>query len=187
IPEEKPELRAERAAGIAERARSKVLGHRAAAGRSIMACGTQGNSSTTAMLTAGMLAAGGDPHAPAGGTALHSGTNARGGADPVFIAEADESDGSLAHYRPDVVSLTNAEPDHLDHFGTAEAYFEVFDTFLARIPASGALVVCLDDPGAAERARRAAGAGVRVVGYRTSAGPATDLPVVGEVGQVSVD
>ncbi|MBB1052790.1 Mur ligase family protein, partial [Dietzia sp. B44] len=108
-------------------------------------------------------------------------------ADPVFVAEADESDGSLVHYEPDVVILTNAEPDHLDHFGTAEAYFEVFDTFLARIPDTGVLVVCLDDAGAAERARRAASAGVRVVGYRTTAGPATDLPVVGELDGIEVD
>ena len=187
IPEDNPEMVAARAAGIPVLTRSKVLGHLAGAGRSIMVCGTHGKTSTTSMLIAGMLAAGADPSFAVGGTVLQFGTNARGGADPVFIAEADESDGSLAHYRPDVVILTNAEPDHLDHFGTAEAYFEVFDTFLARIPASGALVVCLDDPGAAERARRAAGAGVRVVGYRTSAGPATDLPVVGELGQVSVD
>ena len=186
IPEDNPEMVAARAAGIPVLTRSKVLGHLAGAGRSIMVCGTHGKTSTTSMLIAGMLAAGADPSFAVGGTVLQFGTNARGGADPVFIAEADESDGSLAHYRPDVVILTNAEPDHLDHFGTAEAYFEVFDTFLARIPASGALVVCLDDPGAAERARRAAGAGVRVVGYRTSAGPATDLPVVGELGQVSV-
>src|SRR5699024_5129643 len=94
---------------------------------------------------------------------------------------------TLAHYPPDVVILTNAEPAHLDHFGTAEAYFEAFDTFLARIPASGALVVCLDDPRAAARARRAAAAGLGGAGCRGRAGPRTDRPVVGELGQVSVD
>src|SRR5690606_24334481 len=54
-------------------------------------------------------------------------------------------------------------------------------------PATGALVACLDDEGAAERARRAAAAGVRVVGYRTTTGPATDQPVVGELCQIVVD
>lgn len=187
IPADNPELVAARAAGIPVVTRSRVLGHLARAGRSIMVCGTHGKTSTTSMLIAGMLAAGADPSFAVGGTVLQYGTNAHGGADPVFVAEADESDGSLVHYEPDVVILTNAEPDHLDHFGTAEAYFEVFDTFLARIPDTGVLVVCLDDAGAAERARRAASAGVRVVGYRTTAGPTTDLPVVGELDGIEVD
>ncbi len=187
IPADNPELVAARAAGIPVVTRSQVLGHLARAGRSIMVCGTHGKTSTTSMLIAGMSAAGSDPSFAVGGTVLQFGTNARGGADPVFVAEADESDGSLVHYEPDVVILTNAEPDHLDHFGTAEAYFAVFDTFLARIPSQGALVVCLDDAGSAERARRAVAAGVRVLGYRTTAGPATDLPVSAELAEISVD
>lgn len=187
IPADNPELIAARANGIPVVTRSQLLGRLAREGRSIMVCGTHGKTSTTSMLIAGMAAAGSDPSFAVGGTVLQFGTNARGGADPVFVAEADESDGSLVHYEPDVVILTNAEPDHLDHFGTAEVYFEVFDTFLARIPATGALVVCLDDEGAAERARRAAAAGVRVVGYRTAAGPATDLPVAAALEKITVD
>lgn len=191
IPADKPELVAAREAGIPVVTRSQVLGHLARSGRSIMVCGTHGKTSTTSMLIAAMTAAGSDPSFAVGGTVLQFGTNARGGTDPVFVAEADESDGSLVHYEPDVVILTNAEPDHLDHFGTAEAYFEVFDTFLARIPVTGALVVCLDDDGAAERARRAAAAGVRVLGYRIATGPGTDpagsdLPVTGELGEITV-
>ena len=189
IPEDNPELVAARAAGIPVLTRSRVLGHLARAGRSIMVCGTHGKTSTTSMLIAGMSAAGADPSFAVGGTVLQFGTNARGGTDPVFIAEADESDGSLVHYEPDVVVLTNAEPDHLDHFGTAEAYYEVFDTFLSRIPATGALVACLDDEGARERARRAAAAGVRVLGYRRSDGgrETADLPAAGSLSEVVVD
>ncbi|MDV8001847.1 UDP-N-acetylmuramate--L-alanine ligase [Rhodococcus sp. IEGM 1408] len=187
IPVDNPEMAAARAAGIPVVTRSQVLGHLARTGRSIMVCGTHGKTSTTSMLIAGMIAAGADPSFAVGGTVLQFGTNARGGTDPVFVAEADESDGSLMHYQPDVVILTNAEPDHLDHFGTAEAYFEVFDTFLARIPSTGALVVCLDDAGAVERARRAAAAGVRLLGYRTATGPGTDLPVAGELTGIVVD
>ncbi len=187
IPGDNPELVAARTAGIPVVTRSQVLGHLARSGRSIMVCGTHGKTSTTSMLIAGMLAAGADPSFAVGGTVLQFGTNARGGADPVFVAEVDESDGSLVHYEPDVVILTNAEPDHLDHFGTAEAYFEVFDTFLARIPSTGALVVCLDDPGAVERALRAEAAGVRILGYRRSGGPATGSPVVGELSDLVVD
>ena len=189
IPESNPELRAAREAGIPVLTRSQVLGHLARAGRSVMVSGTHGKTSTTSMLIAAMLAADTDPSFAVGGTVLQFGTNARGGGDAVFVAEADESDGSLVHYEPDVVVLTNAEPDHLDHFGTAEAYFEVFDRFLERIPASGALVVCLDDPGARERARRAAALGVTVRGYRLagSGAPTDGLPVAAELGAVDVD
>lgn len=189
IPADNPELLAARAAGIPVLTRSQVLGHLARAGRSVMVCGTHGKTSTTSMLIAGMLAAGTDPSFAVGGTVLQFGTNARGGADGVFVAEADESDGSLVHYEPDVVVLTNAEPDHLDHFGTAEAYYEVFDAFLARIPAGGALVACLDDEGSRERARRAAAAGVRVLGYRRADGGADSagLPVAGELSDLVVD
>ena len=92
IPADNPELVAARAAGIPVVTRSQVLGHLARAGRSIMVCGTHGKTSTTSMLIAGMLSAGSDPSFAVGGTVLQFGTNARGGADPVFVAEADESD-----------------------------------------------------------------------------------------------
>jgi UDP-N-acetylmuramate--alanine ligase len=50
-----------------------------------------------------------------------------------FVAEADESDGSLLEYTPDVAVVTNIEADHLDFFGSREAYAEVFDAFVDRI------------------------------------------------------
>lgn len=189
IPEDNPELVAAREQGIEILTRSQVLGRLARVGRSIMVCGTHGKTSTTSMLISGLLAARTDPSFAVGGTVLSLGTNARGGSDPIFVAEADESDGSLVDYEPDVVILTNAEPDHLDHFSSAEEYFQVFDDFIARIPDTGALVACLDDPGAAERARRAAARGITVVGY--SAAPtalAEDLqPLVdAELGEMIV-
>lgn len=165
IPADNPELVAAREAGLPVLTRSQVLGQLAAVGRSVMVCGTHGKTSTTSMLVSGLLAAGLDPSFAVGGTVLELGTNARGGSDAVFVAEADESDGSLVDYSPDVVILTNAEPDHMDHFSSEEEYFAVFDDFIARIAPGGALVACLDDPGAAERARRAEAAGVRVLGY----------------------
>ena len=57
--------------------------------------------------------------------------------------------------------------------------YEVFDTFLARIPDTGALVVCVDDEGAAERARRAAAAGVTVSRSGAQLPTREDLPPSG--------
>lgn len=189
IPDDNPELAAARAQGIEVLTRSQLLGRLARGGRSVLVCGTHGKTSTTAMLISGLLAARIDPSFAVGGTVLQLDTNARGGTDPIFVAEADESDGSLVDYDPDVVILTNAEPDHMDHFASAADYFEVFDSFIARIPPTGALVACLDDPGAAERARRAHARGITVLGY--SAHPTqldSDLrPLVqAELGEIIV-
>ena len=189
IPADNPELAAARERGIELLTRSQVLGRLAASGRSIMVCGTHGKTSTTSMLVSGMLTAGLDPSFAVGGTVLELGTNARGGTDPIFVAEADESDGSLVDYQPDVVILTNAEPDHMDHFSSEAEYFDVFDTFIARISDGGCLVACLDDVGAAERARRAKATGIRVSGYTTDASalPADLAECVGaEISEIEI-
>ena len=72
-----------------------------------------------------------------GGDLGEAGTNAHHGSGDVFVAEADESDGSLLEYGPDVAVVTNVEADHLDHFGTPEAYAQVFDDFVARLSPGG--------------------------------------------------
>ncbi|HUO38595.1 MAG TPA: cyanophycin synthetase, partial [Mycobacterium sp.] len=84
-------------------------------------------------------------------------------------AEADESDGSLLEYCPDVAVVTNIEADHLDFFGSQEAYAAVFDDFANRLAPGGALVVCVDDPGAARLAELAAARGVSVRRYGSGA------------------
>ena len=68
-------------------------------------------------------------------------------------------------YTPDVAVVTNIEADHLDFFGSAEAYVAVFDEFVERLKPGGALVVCTDDPGAAGLAERTAALGIRVLRY----------------------
>ena len=49
--------------------------------------------------------------------------------------------------------MTNVEADHLDNYGTEEAYHAAFTTFLDRIRPGGFLVACVDDAGAADLAR----------------------------------
>ena len=55
--------------------------------------------------------------------------------------------------------MTNVEADHLDNYGTEEAYRAAFVHFLDRIDPGGFLVACADDPGAAELARGGRGRG----------------------------
>jgi len=117
------------------------------------------------MLIVALQHCGLDPSFAVGGDLGEAGTNAHHGSSDVFVAEADESDGSLLEYSPDVAVVTNIEVDHLDFYGSVAAYTAVFDDFADRVKSDGALVVCVDDPGAAALAERAAARGVRVLRY----------------------
>ncbi|MGH3450133.1 MAG: Mur ligase domain-containing protein, partial [Haloechinothrix sp.] len=138
IKDTNPELAAARSRGI------PVL-HRAEALAALMeghtvACiaGTHGKTSTTSMLTVALQHCRLDPSFAIGGDLNESGANAHHGSGGVFVAEADESDGSFLTFSPTVAVITNIEPDHLDHHGTAAAYGRVFTDFVRRIRPGGA-------------------------------------------------
>ncbi|MEA5363659.1 UDP-N-acetylmuramate--L-alanine ligase [Amycolatopsis sp., V23-08] len=165
IKETNPELAAARAAGIPVLHRAQALaglmeGHRVAC-----IAGTHGKTSTTSMLTVALQHCRLDPSFAIGGDLNESGANAHHGEGGVFVAEADESDGSFLTYSPSVAVVTNVEPDHLDHHGTAEAYTKVFTEFVGRIVPGGLLIVCGDDPAADDLGNQAADLGVRVRRY----------------------
>ncbi|MBA0124963.1 UDP-N-acetylmuramate--L-alanine ligase [Haloechinothrix sp. YIM 98757] len=183
IKESNPELAAARARGITVLHRADALallmdGH-------TVACitGTHGKTSTTSMLTVALQHCRLDPSFAIGGDLNESGANAHHGSGGMFVAEADESDGSFLSYAPSVAVITNIEPDHLDHHGTSEAYGATFEGFVSRIRAGGVLVVCSDDP-EAERLAREAGSrglladGVRVRRYGRTATGFTDARVL---------
>ena len=65
------------------------------------------------------------------------------------MAEADESDGAFLHYAPYAAIVTNVEADHLDNWGTEEAYHRAFEDFADTVDRDGFLVCVVDDPGAA--------------------------------------
>lgn len=171
IPQDNPELVEARRRGIPVLYRPQLLAELMEGHRTLLISGTHGKTSTTSMAVVALQHSGADPSFAIGGELNESGTNAHHGSGEVFVAEADESDGSLLQYRPDVVVVTNIEADHLDFFGSEAAYVQVFDDFAALIRPGGTLVVCLDDPGAAALAGRCAEqlaqAGVWVIGYGT--------------------
>ena len=131
----------------------------------LMVTGTHGKTTTTSMLIVALQHCGRDPSFAVGGELGEAGTNAHHGSGDCFVAEADESDGSLLEYTPDVAVVTNIESDHLDFYGSTDAYIGVFDSFMERLAPGGALVVCTDDPGAAALAQRTAELGIRVLRY----------------------
>jgi len=114
--------------------------------RTVAVAGTHGKTTTTAMLTCALVAAGAEPSFAIGAEVAGLGTNARLGQSDLLVAEADESDGAFLVYEPEGAVVTNVDVDHLDIWGTEEAYAQAFDEFIGTV---GRFVVLgVDDPGA---------------------------------------
>jgi len=171
IRPDNPEIVAAREAGLPVLHRSEALAATMGGDTVVTVAGTHGKSTTTSMVTVLLQGAGLDPSFAIGANVPALGVNAAHGSSGIFVAEADESDGSFLNYRPRIAVVTNVEPDHLDHYGTAEAVYESFDRFTALLPADGVLVACADDAGALALAERTRTRGnTRVVLYGTSEG-----------------
>ncbi len=147
ITENNPELVAAKQGGIPVVARANALAWLMSESTSVAVAGTHGKTTTTAMLTVALQSAGADPSFAIGGTINNAGTNAHSGSGPIFVAEADESDGSFLAYKPSGAIITNVELDHVDHFADEEAVFAVFEQFVDSIKPGGFLVACGDDSG----------------------------------------
>jgi len=147
ITENNPELVAAKQGGIPVVARANALAWLMSESTSVAVAGTHGKTTTTAMLTVALQSAGADPSFAIGGTINNAGTNAHSGSGSIFVAEADESDGSFLAYKPSGAIITNVELDHVDHFADEEAVFAVFEQFVDSIKPGGFLVACGDDSG----------------------------------------
>ncbi|WP_337059660.1 UDP-N-acetylmuramate--L-alanine ligase [Kineococcus sp. G2] len=167
VREGNPELVAARERGMRVLHRSEALAALMVGRRGVAVAGTHGKTTTSSMLAAALLEAGLDPGYAIGGE-LTGGSDggARDGSGP-FVAEADESDGSFRAYAPVLDVVTNVEPDHLDHYGTAEAVALAFEEFVQRLQPGGTLVACADDAGSVRLAEFARQAGVWVRTYGT--------------------
>jgi len=141
-----------RSAGL----QSVLLGH-----RTIAVAGTHGKTTTTAMLTSALKMAGASPSFAIGAEVEGLGTNARRGRGELFIAEADESDGAFLVYTPAGAIVTNVDADHLDNYGTVEAYDAAFAEFITHVDEF--VILCADDPGALALADTARQRGLDVI------------------------
>lgn len=181
IRDTNPELVRARERGLPVLHRSEALAALMAGRIGIAVAGAHGKTTTSTMVATALAAAGRDdavldPSYAIGGTVLTADGATPGyrtGAGEVFVAEADESDGSFLAYAPAVAVVTNVEPDHLDHYGSAEAFEAAFEAFADRVLDGGALVACVDDAGAARLVAsvgdRLTRRGVRVLTYGSDA------------------
>lgn len=98
------------------------------------------------MIVTALQALGTDANFVNGGVIEQLGTSSASGADDLFVVEADESDGTFLLYDTAIALITNVDPDHLDHYGSDDAFHDAFVRFADR--ASEAVVISSDDPGA---------------------------------------
>lgn len=184
-----PELLAAREHGIPVLHRSQAL-HVLARGKRVVAVGgAHGKTTTTGMLVVGLHGLGVDAGFVNGGVIAGLDASSGHGTSDMFVLEADESDGSFLLYDVEVALITNVDTDHLDHYGTPEAFDEAFAEFANR--ASEAVVISADDEGA-RRLRPLIGhervvtfgehedADVRIAEIRTGATASCTLVVGGE-------
>ncbi len=177
VREDNPEVVEAQRQGLRILPRSAALESVMQGRRVVAVAGTHGKTTTTSLLTVALQHCGADPSFAIGGELNESGANAHDGSGEIFVAEADESDGAFLVYSPFAAVVTNVEADHLDNYGTEEAYHEAFSQFLDRLDPAGFLAVCVDDPGAAALAAQARSRGLVTVGVGES--PEADVRAEG--------
>lgn len=130
IMADNPELIAAKAGAAPVLERSELFGLITSQYENCVAvCGTHGKTTTTAMLTHILLAAGRDPSAVIGGRLPEIGGNGRVGKSDILVCEACEYVDTFLHLYPDTAVILNVDADHLEYFGTLENIIASFRKF----------------------------------------------------------
>ncbi|MCL4765175.1 MAG: UDP-N-acetylmuramate--L-alanine ligase [Hyphomicrobiaceae bacterium] len=176
-----PELETARAKGLPIIRRAEMLAELMRLYSTVSVTGTHGKTTTTSLIAHVFSEAGLDPTVITGGIINAWGSNARLGAGPWMVVEADESDGTFIKIPTQIGVVTNIDPEHLDYFKTVENMHREFEAFYRNIPFYGLAVTCTDHPVVREMVERLQlrRDGRRLVTYGT--GPGADM-VLGQVG-----
>lgn len=142
IPAEHKELIFFREGGFEIQKRAQVLGTLTRTHKGLCVAGTHGKTTTSTMCAHIMHQSSVDCNAFLGGISKNYGTNyiLSDNSDYVVI-EADEFDRSFHWLRPWMSVITATDPDHLDIYGTKEAYLESFRHYTELIQPGGALII----------------------------------------------
>ena len=169
IDQSNPEIIAANAKGLVILTRAQALALLMSESKSVAVAGTHGKTTTTSMLTVALQQAGLDPSFAIGGMINRGGTNAHWGSGEIFIAEADESDGSFLAYKPFGAIVTNIELDHVDNFPDIESVNKIFVDFVNSIQPGGFLVAGIDSPGVAHLLSQIERRDIEIITYGESA------------------
>ena len=141
IPEEHQELQYFRKNAFEIQKRAQVLGTLTQAHKGLCVAGTHGKTTTSTMCAHIMHQSHLDCNAFLGGISKNYGTNYILSDSDYVVIEADEFDRSFHWLRPWMSVITATDPDHLDIYGTKEAYLESFRHYSELIRPGGALII----------------------------------------------
>lgn len=110
--------------------------------------GTHGKTTTSGLCSYVMEKAGLEPSYIVGGIIPEIDANANATKGKFFIAELDESDGTIVKYSPNLVVVNNLEPDHLDFYKNGlESILETFEIFLSNLRENAVILANMDNEG----------------------------------------
>lgn len=144
IPAEHQELKFFRENGFEIQKRAQVLGTLTQSHKGLCVAGTHGKTTTSTMCAHIMHQSHLDCNAFLGGISKNYGTNYILSDSDFVVIEADEFDRSFHWLRPWMSVITSTDPDHLDIYGTKEAYLESFRHYSELIQPGGALIIHRD-------------------------------------------
>lgn len=146
IVETNAEIGAAQSLGLPIWHRSHFLAYLMLGREAITVAGTHGKTTTTAMISHALEALGIDPTVACGGEISRLHSPARCGQGDVFVAEADESDGSFMNYQPHIAVITNIDHDHMEYYRTVDALCTAFVHYTNQVDDHGAIIVGWDSP-----------------------------------------
>lgn len=142
VPQEHTELIYFRDNGFEMQKRSQVLGTITHSGKGLCVAGTHGKTTTSTMAAHLLYQSHVECTAFLGGISKNYGTNLLlSSKSPYTVIEADEFDRSFHWLSPYMSVITSTDPDHLDIYGTEQAYLESFEHYTTLIQPEGALII----------------------------------------------
>lgn len=144
IPSDHQELQYFRQNGFEVEKRAQVLGTLTREHKGLCVAGTHGKTTTSTMCAHIMHQSHLDCNAFLGGISKNYGTNYILSNSDYVVIEADEFDRSFHWLSPWMTVITATDPDHLDIYGTKEAYLESFRHYTELIQPGGNLIIHRD-------------------------------------------
>ena len=182
VKSDNPEVVAARARLVPVVRRAEMLAELMRLRWAIAIGGTHGKTTTTSLVACVLEGAGLDPTVINGGIINAYGSNTRLGEGEWMVVEADESDGSFLRLPATIAVVTNIDPEHLDHWGTAEAMTAGYDQFVANVPFYGFAVLCIDHPGVQAMIARLSDRRIVTYGFSPQADVRAERMVMDKLG-----
>ncbi|MDD5513654.1 MAG: UDP-N-acetylmuramate--L-alanine ligase [Candidatus Omnitrophica bacterium] len=145
VSRDNPELSAARKMGVPVLKRAEALCELMKDKTVVTVSGSHGKTTTTSLVSYLLMEAGLSPTAVIGGIFRNIDANVCFGKGSLFVAEADESDGSFLHYLPKYSIVTNIDREHLDYYNDFSGVLASFKGFLDNTEEGGCIFACYDD------------------------------------------